>query len=140
MATFNKVILLGNLTRDPELRYTPGGAAVTDLSLAINRTFSTRDGESREETVFIDVTVWDRQAETCCQYLKKGRQVYIEGRITTRQYDAKDGSGKRYTTEIVAQTVQFLGGRAGAAGAQDEAPSDFAANAPTPMDDEDIPF
>ncbi len=136
----NKAILVGNLGRDPEVRYLPSGQSVANFTIATTENFTDRSGTRQERTEWHRIVAWGKLAEVCAQYLKKGRQVYIEGRITTRQYDAKDGSGKRYTTEIVAQTVQFLGGRAGAAGAQDEAPSEFTAAAPTPMDDEDIPF
>lgn len=125
MANLNKVLLMGRLTRDPELRYTPGGAAVTDLSLAINRTFSTRDGESREETVFIDVTVWDRQAETCCQYLKKGRAVHVEGSLKMDTWDDKATGEKRSKLKVQAERVQFLDRReegGGGGGNYDELP------------------
>jgi single-strand DNA-binding protein len=137
----NKAILVGNLGRDPEVRYLPSGQSVANFTIATTENFTDRSGTRQERTEWHRIVAWGKLAEVCAQYLKKGRQVYIEGRITTRQYDAKDGSGKRYTTEIVAQTVQFLGGRAGGAGAQDEPSSGFTADAPvTPMDDEDIPF
>jgi single-strand DNA-binding protein len=137
----NKAILVGNLGRDPDVRYLPSGQSVAKFALATSDSYTDRGGSRQERTDWHNIVVFGKQAELCGQYLKKGRQVYVEGRISTRQYDAKDGSGKRYFTEIVAQRVQFLGGRAGGAGAQDEAPSDFTADAPvTPMDDEDIPF
>jgi len=139
----NKVILVGNLARDPEVRYLPSSQTVAKFTLATSDSFSDRAGAKQERTEWHNITVWGKQAELCGQYLKKGRQAYIEGRISNQTYEAKDGSGKRYRTEIVAQRVQFLGGRAGAgAGGMDEpldigGPSDGAA---APMDDEDIPF
>lgn len=139
----NKAILIGNLGRDPEVRYLPSGQSVANFTLATSESYTDRNGSRQERTDWHNIVVYGKQAELCGQYLKKGRQVYVEGRISTRQYDAKDGSGKRYRTEIVAQRVQFLGGRAGGAGMADEPSGDFAAGAeaaPPPMDDEDIPF
>ena len=140
----NKVILIGNLGRDPEIRYLPSGQTVASFSLATTERFKGRDGQMKDQTEWHNVVVWGKQAETCGQYLKKGRQVYIEGRLTTRQWEAKDGSGKRSRTEVVAQRVQFLGGRGGAAS---EEAQEFgggvgagAGEEPAPMDDEDIPF
>ncbi len=136
----NKVILVGNLGRDPEVRATPSGQSVCNFSLATTERYTDRAGQQRDQTEWHNVVVWGKQADLCGQYLKKGRQVYVEGRLTTRQYEAKDGTGKRYRTEVVAQRVQFLGGRA-AAGMEDSG-SGFAPgpDAPPPMDDEDIPF
>ncbi len=144
----NKVILVGNLGRDPEVRYLPSGNPVANFSVATSDNFTDKNGARQERTDWHNVVVYGKQAENCGQYLKKGRQVFIEGRISYRNYEAKDGSGKRYVTEIVAQRVQFLGGRA-AAGA--EGPSDIGSGRPAaasgggaedfpPMDDEDIPF
>ncbi len=111
MAGINKVILIGNLGRDPELRYTQSGSAVANLALATTRSYTnSRTNERVEETEWHRVVVWGKQAEFCNQYLSKGRQVYIEGRLQTRNYEDKDGI-KRYSTEIVADTVQFLGRR-----------------------------
>jgi single-strand DNA-binding protein len=135
----NKVILVGNLGRDPELRATPSGQSVCSFSVATTERFTDRSGQQREQTEWHNVVAWGRQADLCGQYLKKGRQVYVEGRLTTRQYEAKDGTGKRYRTEIVAQRVQFLGGR-GAAGADDGFADLNPADAPLPIEDEDIPF
>ena len=115
MAGVNKVILIGNLGRDPEIRYTQGGSAVCNLSLATTRSYNNRNNERVEETEWHRVVVWGKQAEFCNQYLSKGRQVYIEGRLQTRNYEDKDGI-KRYSTEVVADTVQFLGGRGGGGG------------------------
>lgn len=110
MAGVNKVILIGNLGRDPELRYTQGGTAVCQLNIATTRTYTNKSNERVEETEWHRVVVWSKQAEMCNQYLSKGRQVYIEGRLQTRNYEDKEGI-KRYTTEVVADRVQFLGGR-----------------------------
>ena len=113
MASVNKVILIGNLGRDPEVRYTPSGAAVCNLSLATTRNWKNRDsGERQEETEWHRVVLYDRQAEIAGEYLKKGRPVYIEGRLKTRKWQDKEGRDQ-YTTEIVAETMQLLGGREG---------------------------
>jgi single-strand DNA-binding protein len=139
----NKAIIVGNLGRDPEVRYLPSGQPVANFSVATSESFNDRSGNRQERTDWHNIVVFGKQAETCAQYLKKGRQVYIEGRIRYRDYEARDGSGKRYVTEIVAQRVQFLGGR----GAPAEEPSDVRGGAApgggddvAPMDDEDIPF
>ncbi len=115
MAGVNKVIIIGNLGRDPELRYTQGGSAVCQLNIATTRRYTNRTNEQVEETEWHRVVVWGKQAEHCSNYLSKGRQVYVEGRLQTRNYDDKDGV-KRYSTEIVAETVQFLGGAGEARG------------------------
>lgn len=111
MATrsLNKVLLIGNMTRDPELRYTPQGTAVCTFGVATNRSWTTEDGERKEDVEFHNVVVWQRLAEICSQFLSKGRQVYIEGRLSTREWEAQDGT-KRRTTEVVANEVIFLGG------------------------------
>jgi single-strand DNA-binding protein len=116
MANLNKVLLIGNLTRPPELRYTPSGTAVADLRLAVNRNYSTQTGERREETCFLTVVVWGKQAESCGEYLDKGSQVFVEGRLQTRDWEGKDGQ-KRTATEVVAERVQFMSRTKGAAGA-----------------------
>ena len=133
MAQLNKVFLMGNLTRDPELRRLPSGSAVTELGLALNRSYTGKDGEKREEVVFIDVTVWDRQAETCCQYLKKGRAVHVEGYLKMDSWDDKSTGEKRSKIKVQADRVQFLdrrddagGGGGGSSGVDD----DFSAPAP----------
>jgi single-strand DNA-binding protein len=116
MASVNKVILIGNLGRDPEVRYTTNGSAVCSLRLATTRNWKNRDsGERQEETEWHSVVLYDRQAEIAGEYLKKGRPVYIEGRLKTRKWQDKDGND-RYTTEIVAETMQLLGGREGGGG------------------------
>lgn len=136
----NKAIIIGNLGRDPETRHTPSGQSVTTFSIATTESFNDRQGARQERTDWHNIVVWGKQGELCAQYLKKGRQAYVEGRISTRSYEAKDGSGKRYVTEIVAQRVQFLGGRGGAAD-DPGAPMGAGADMPMPpMDDEDIPF
>lgn len=108
MADLNKVFLMGRLTRDPELRRIPNGTAVTELGLATGRIWTGRDGEKREETLFIDVTVWDRQAETCCQYLKKGSGVHVEGSLKMDSWDDKTTGEKRSKIKVQAERVQFL--------------------------------
>jgi single-strand DNA-binding protein len=114
MASLNKVFLIGNLTKPPELRYTPSGTAVADLRLAVNRNYTTQGGEKREETCFLTVVVWGKQAESCGEYLDKGSPILVEGRLQTREWEAKDG-GKRTVMEVVAERVQFMGrGRAAA--------------------------
>jgi single-strand DNA-binding protein len=136
----NKAILVGNLGRDPEIRYLPSGQSVANFTIATTENFNDRSGTRQERTEWHRIVAWGKLAELCGQYLKKGRQVYVEGRISTRQYDAKDGTGKRTTTEIVAQTIQFLGGRANAT-ADDPAGINGGVDiGPAPMDDEDIPF
>ena len=116
MASVNKVILIGNLGRDPELRYTQSGQAVANFSLATSERFGGRDGgEQQERTEWHRIVTWGKTAETCAQYLAKGRSVYIEGRIQTRDWEDREGN-KRQTTEVVAQRVQFLGGPRGEAG------------------------
>lgn len=107
---FNKSIIMGNLTRDPEIRYTSANKAHARFSVAANRVWKDRDGNKQEATDFIPVVVWGPQAEACEKYLAKGRPVLVEGQIRTRSYEAKDGSGKRYVTEIQADNVVFLGG------------------------------
>ena len=112
----NKVILVGNLGNDPELRYTPSNRAVTELRIATSENWTGQDGQRHESTEWHSVVVWGRQAENCERFLRKGRQVYIEGRLTTRDWVGQDGQ-KRYKTEVVAQNVQFLsGGRSDEAG------------------------
>jgi single-strand DNA-binding protein len=110
MANLNKVLLIGNLTKDPELRYTPNGTAVVNLRLAVNRRFKDRNGELKDDTCFITVTAWDKQAEVCNQYLQKGRPVFIEGRLQTRSWETSDGQ-KRNVVEVRAERIQFLGSR-----------------------------
>lgn len=143
----NKVLLIGNLGRDPEVRYLPSGNPVANFSIATSENYTDRNGTKQDRTDWHNIVVYGKQAELCGQYLKKGRQVFVEGRISYRNYEAKDGSGKRYVTDIVAQRVQFLGGRAGAGaddlgdtgGGRGGAGQPGGGDLP-PMDDEDIPF
>lgn len=124
----NVCTLIGRLTKDPELRYTPSGKAVCGFRLAVDR--GTRNQQSGEkETDFIDIVVWEKQAETCAQYLTKGRLVAVEGRLQIRQYDAQDGS-KRIAAEVVARQVRFL----------ESAKKGAVPGDPTPADDDDTPF
>jgi len=110
MADYNKVLLIGRLTQDLELRFTPSGTPVTDIRLATSRNFTTKDGDRREETLFIDVTVWGRQAENCCQYLRKGRQVFVEGYLKMDSWEDKNTGDRRTKYGVVAERVQFLDG------------------------------
>jgi len=146
MGSVNKVILVGNLGRDVELRYTPGGAAVATLNLATTEVWNDKGGQRQEKTEWHRIVLWGKQAESLQEYLTKGKQIYVEGRLQTRQWDDKDGN-KRYTTEIKADRITLLGGgggggrgasmdRGGAAishGGGDEPPME-------PITDDDIPF
>ncbi len=106
----NKIIVIGNLGRDPEMRYTPNGQSVTSFSVASSRRYTTADGERREETEWFNVSAWGRLADLCNQYLARGRQVYVEGRLSSRSYVGQDGQ-TRHSNDIFLQDVQFLGGR-----------------------------
>jgi single-strand DNA-binding protein len=141
MASINKVILIGNLGADPEMRSTPSGQPVVSLRLATNERWTGKNGEQNERTEWHRIVVWGKQAEICNEYLRKGRQVYVEGRIQTREWQDKEGQ-KRYTTEIVAQTVQMLGSRPGDGGGRGgEAPADEEfAGEPVSTTDDDLPF
>ena len=123
MADLNKVFLMGRLTFDPELRRTPTGTAVTELRLATSRTWLGRDNERKEETLYIDVTVWDRQAETCCQYLKKGSPVHVEGYLKMDSWDDKTTGEKRTKVKVQADRVQFLERRDSVGSADDDSGS-----------------
>jgi single-strand DNA-binding protein len=112
MSSFNKVILLGNLTRDPQVRYTPGGTAVAEIGLAVNRTwFDQKSNSRRDETTFVDVTLWGRQAEVAGEYLAKGRQVLIEGRLQLDTWEDKESGQKRSKLRVVAENMKMVGGR-----------------------------
>lgn len=130
----NKVILIGNLGADPELRHTNGGAAVCDLRLATNESWTDKSGQKQERTEWHKVTVWGSQAENCAKYLAKGRQVYVEGKLRTESWDDEDGN-KRYTTKVQANDVRFLGGGGGSDDRR--TPSD---NRGQQSMDDDIPF
>jgi single-strand DNA-binding protein len=145
VATINSVVLVGNLTRDPELRHTSSGMAVCSLRLAVNtRRKDAATGEWGEKPNYFDVTVWGQQGENCAQYLAKGRQVGVQGRLEWREWDAQDGT-KRQAVEVVAESVQFLGSRGEGEGGQQFVPAgatqaaDDFTSTPTGGDD-DIPF
>ncbi|MBV8173796.1 MAG: single-stranded DNA-binding protein [Verrucomicrobia bacterium] len=122
MANLNRVLLIGNLTRDPEIRYTPKGTAVAEIGLAVNRVYSGEDGERKEETTFVDVTLWARQAEVAGQYLKKGRPVFIEGRLQLDSWEDKQTGQKRSRLRVVGENLQLLGSRQDAEGTSPSAP------------------
>ncbi len=115
MASLNQVFLVGNLVRDPELRYVPSGDAVANLRIAVNRVYTTKEGEKKEETCFLTVVVWRKQAEICGEYLSKGSPVLVEGRLQSRNWETSNGE-KRSALEVVARRVQFLGRKAPRAG------------------------
>lgn len=152
MASFNKVILLGNLTRDPEVRYTPKGSAVCDLGIAVNRVYTTEGGERREEVTFVDVVLWARLAEIAGEYLRKGRPVFIEGRLQMDSWDDKQTGQKRTKLRVVGESMQLLGGRPGGAGGETAEEDRVAHGAgskatappkspkPAEPDDDEIPF
>jgi len=151
MASFNKVILLGNLTRDPEVRYTPKGTAVAELGMAVNRVYTAENGEKREETTFVDVTLWGRTAEIAGEYLKKGRPVFIEGRLQLDSWEDKTSGQKRSKLKVVGEGLQLLGARpsgSGSTGGEEEsssAPRSSSKSAPPPKaapvePDDEIPF
>ena len=145
MGSVNKVILVGNLGRDAELRYTPGGAAVSTLNLATTEVWNDRSNQRQEKTEWHRVILWGKQAESLQEYLTKGKQIYIEGRLQTRQWDDKDGN-KRYTTEIKADRVTLLGGGSGGGrgGSMDRGGSQMAGGGDEPpmepITEDDIPF
>ncbi len=147
----NKVILIGNLGRDPEVKYTPSGTAVAKFSIATNERFKDKSGEWQDRTEWHNIVAWQRLAEIAGEYLKKGRSVYVEGRLQTRSWDDKESGQKKYMTEVVANDLVLLGGRdtsgeegagrarGASAGAEARAPEPNAA-ASTEITDEDIPF
>lgn len=153
MANLNKVLLIGRLTRDPELRYTPSGAAVAEFGLAVNRFFKGKDGNRQEDTTFVDITAWGKTAELAQQYLKKGRQVFIEGYLKLDQWTSNEGQ-KRSKLSVVADNVQFLDGRDGGSdggggrgrpapqqrGGEDIPPPEPEYGGPQGHDEQDIPF
>ena len=111
MANVNKVLLIGNLTRDPEFKLTPNGLAVAEFGLAINRSFSSDSGEKREEVTFVDITVWGKTAELVQKYLTKGRQIYIEGRLQLSSWDDKETGQKRSKLRVIGEHIEFLGSK-----------------------------
>jgi single-strand DNA-binding protein len=150
MPNYNKVILMGNLTRDPEVKYTSGGTAIAKLGMAINRTWTNKEGQKQEETTFVDVDAFGRQAEVIGQYLKKGRPVMIEGRLKLDQWDDKQTGQKRSKLGVILEGFQFLDSRGeggdGGQGYQSDAPaagaSSASASAPAANipEDDDVPF
>ena len=154
MASFNKVILVGNLTRDPELRYTPSGKAIAKVGMAVNRTWTSESGEKKEEVTFVDVDIFGRTAENVSQYMRKGSSMLIDGRLRLDQWDDKQTGQKRSKLGVVAESVQFLGSPRGAEGgataaaaaprprpaapAATEAPS--GDDSPPPPSEDDVPF
>ncbi len=143
MAGINKAILVGRLGSDPEVRYTPSGVAVANFNIATSEEWKDKDtGEKKERTEWHRIVAWSKLGEICGEYLSKGRQVYIEGRIQTRSWEDRDGN-KKYTTEIVAADVQFLGGRdagPGARAASGASASDIESSPIQAPEDDDIPF
>lgn len=127
MASLNKALLIGNLTRDPELRYIPSGSAVASFTLAMNRVYKLQTGEKKEEVSFVRVVVWGRMAEVCGEYLTKGSPVFVEGRLQSRSWDGPDGQ-KRSALEVIAMNVQFLRGQGAAKGR--DIPADAAQVSP----------
>ena len=155
-ASLNKVLLMGNLTRDPEVKYTPKGTAVCDLGLAINDSYKAQDGTIKETTTFVDVEVWGRTAENCKQYLTKGRPIFVEGQLRLDQWETPQGE-KKSRMKVRADRVQFLGGGPGRPGGGGEQRSSTSSSsdsgrtatrpassvsedAPPPPSDDDIPF
>ena len=143
MASINKAILIGNLGSDPDVRYTANGTAVANFNIATNESWNNKEGQREERTEWHRIVCWNKIAELCGEYLSKGRTVYIEGRIQTREWEDKEGN-KRYTTEVVANTVQFLGGRGEASNRNEEKKAASGGGnvepaAPIAVDD-DIPF
>jgi single-strand DNA-binding protein len=154
MANLNKVMLIGNLTRDPELRHTPKGTAVTDITLAVNRVWNNDQNQRQEETTFVDVTLWGRQAELAQQYLTKGRGAYVEGRLQMDTWDDKETGKKRSRLKVVGETLQFLpdgkGGQGGQGGSSAPRQASRGGSAPQQggsasstddyQEDDEIPF
>src|SRR5438552_3081807 len=154
MANFNKVILAGNLTRDPELRYTPKGTAVARLGMAVNRTWKNETGETKEEVTFVDIDAWGRQAEVIAQYMKKGRPFLVEGRLKLDQWEDKNTHQKQSKLKVVLESFSFVdSNRGGNGGVPSEAPRSRPASVPAgaavappaesagpPPEEDDVPF
>lgn len=153
MASYNKVILMGNLTRDPELRYTPKGTAIAKIGIAVNRVWTNDAGEKKEEVTFVDVDVFGRTAENVGQYMRKGRPIMIEGRLKLDQWDDKQTGQKKSKLSVVAENVQFLGSAPGAGEGGSAAPRPARTGAPAaaapaseplegdaPPESDDVPF
>jgi len=146
MANLNKVLLIGNITRDPELRYIQSGTAVLDLGVAVNRRVKGSDGTWGDEAAFIDVTVWGKQAENCAEYLSKGRSVFVEGHLKFDQWEDKKTGDKRSKLRVTAENIQFLGGKPSGGGGGGGRGQPEPAGKPEPpaddtdLSDDDIPF
>jgi single-strand DNA-binding protein len=152
MASFNKVMLIGNVTRDPEVKYTPKGSAVADVGLAINRTYQNQSGEKVEEVTYLDVELWGRLAEIAGEYAKKGRPIFVEGRLRMDSWEDKQSGQKRNRLKVVGEGLQLLGSRPGGPGTgagaeyEGEAPASkpsrptFTGSAQSDPADDDIPF
>jgi single-strand DNA-binding protein len=153
MASFNQVTLMGNLTRDPEVRYTPKGSAVCDISLAINRKYKSDSGEMKEEVTFVDCTAWAKTAELIGQYCKKGKPLFVTGRLQTESWEDKQTGQKRSRLKVIIENMQFLGGPDGERAERQGAPAQTQSRpaprqqAPSqelpnegPMEEDDIPF
>ena len=162
MASYNKVLLMGNLTRDPEVKYTPKGTAIANIGLAVNRRWTTDAGEQKEDVTFVDVEVWGRQAETIGQYLSKGKPIFVEGRLKLDSWEDKESGQKKSKMKVVCEHFQFIGAPGGGrAEFKDESPADQAParpasrgarpaappardagepEAPPPAEDDNIPF
>ncbi len=145
MANLNKVFLIGNLTRDPQLRYTPSGAAVADLGMAVNRKFKGQDGSWKDDVCYVNLTAWGKTAENAAEYLSKGRSVFVEGRLKFDQWDDKQSGQKRSKLSVVVESLQFLGSRGdgvkgGQGGRSGAPPSGDSSFEPAPGADNDIPF
>ena len=136
MANFNRVILMGNLTRDPELRYTPNGTAVASFAIAVNRTYKSGD-EKKEETSFFDITFFGRRAEVVGEYLKKGRPIHVEGRLQQRRWETDEGQ-KRSKVEVIGDSFEFIGGNK--SGGESQSSTGGASGEAPEFDDSDIPF
>lgn len=139
MASYNKVILMGNLTRDPELRYTAQGTAVAKLGLAVNRVYKTSSGEKQEETTFVDCTAWARAAEVLCEYKRKGDPLLIDGRLQYSTWEDKETGQKRSKLEVVIENFQFIG-RGDGSGGSGPRPGGGGGGEMEPLADDDIPF
>ena len=141
--SLNKVMLIGNLGKDPELRYTTSGVAVATFSMATSDSWKDQEGNQQERTEWLNIVAWRKLAEICGEWLKKGKKVYIEGRIQTRSYDDKNTGQKRYITEIVADSLIMLDGGGGARNASSESPGERQPSADQPVaqsQDDDLPF
>ncbi len=143
MANFNKVFLMGNLTRDPELRYTPSGTAVASMGLAVNRKWRSKDGQDKEETTFVDLSAFGRQAEVMSEYLSKGRPVFIEGRLKLDQWQDKSTGANRSKLTVTVENFQFLGSRGDQSAPRRQSPPGGgkpSGGNQAPLTDDDIPF